>query len=268
MSGFSADWLALREPFDLAARSDAVEQTFIAALPSPDKATLLDLASGAGSTVAALSGKLPSRQTWILTDNDPGLLGHARARFGQPGSGIARLECVETDLSRELEQLDFDGVDGVTTSAFLDLVTEDFIEGLVKKLVASGKPFLASLSYDGRAVCDPMDRLDDTIRQAMNRHQQTDKGFGAALGPFAWSRAAELLKQAGYRVTVAASDWVAGPDSNSFQKELLAGWLEAAAEMGIDQLELERWRERRLAEIEGNALKLEVGHQDLCAIPA
>jgi hypothetical protein len=55
VSGFSATWLALREPLDLAARNKEVEAAFFEALPAEDP-KILDLASGAGSTVAALAG--------------------------------------------------------------------------------------------------------------------------------------------------------------------------------------------------------------------
>ncbi|MEP4805975.1 MAG: glycosyl transferase family 1, partial [Hyphomicrobiales bacterium] len=161
-----------------------------------------------------------------------------------------------------------DTVDAITTSAFLDLVTEEFLLKLVKMVTEANKPFLASLSYDGRASCEPVDPLDDAIRQAMNTHQRTDKGFGAALGPFAWNAAANLFRQAGYEVVTGASDWVAGHNSAAFQKALLAGWIEAASEMGLDPEQLARWQTRRFGEIEVGHLSVTVGHQDLVAFPA
>ena len=62
MSGFSAAWLSLREPYDRRARSttvlDALAQTF-ADHPSVN---IADLACGTGSTFRAVSPRLPSGQ--------------------------------------------------------------------------------------------------------------------------------------------------------------------------------------------------------------
>ncbi|MBD8878430.1 class I SAM-dependent methyltransferase [Roseibium polysiphoniae] len=265
MSGFSPDWLALREPFDLKARNQKIEDAFCAALPTDRTVHILDLGSGAGSTVAAMSEKLSGSQNWTLVDNDPRLLDVAAERLSEtPGVNI---QVEIADLSRDLDDLPWGTVDAVTTSAFLDLVTEEFLGTLVETVTASSKPFLASLSYDGRASCDPVDPLDDAIRQAMNTHQRTDKGFGAALGPFAWNAAANLFRQAGYKVTTGASDWIADRDSAAFQMALLAGWIEAASEVGMDPEQLARWQTRRLGEIEDGHLSVIVGHQDLVALP-
>ncbi|MEJ8476531.1 class I SAM-dependent methyltransferase [Roseibium algae] len=265
MTGFSAEWLDLREPVDLAARNDQVEHTFFSALPQTGPVRILDLASGAGSTVAALSHKLNRNQTWLLTDNDHKLLDVANSRFGSFQGLQVQSEIL--DLSREMKTLSFDSFDAITTSAFLDLVTEEFLANLVEQVVASQKPFLASLSYDGRAICAPADPLDDTVRQAMNMHQQTDKGFGAALGPRAWSVAASLFRLAGYDVMTGASDWTPTADSQPFLKLLLEGWGQAASEVGVNAAELDRWRSRRLSEISDQSLSVCVGHQDLVALP-
>ena len=89
----------------------------------------MDLASGAGSTVAALSGRLGSSQDWLLTDYDPALLEVSRQRFSGFGQGAVAYR--QVDLSGNLASLPFESVDGVTTSAFLDLVTRPFLEKLV-----------------------------------------------------------------------------------------------------------------------------------------
>ena len=84
MSGFSAEWLALREPYDLRARNPAVLDAVAAALKSHSSVRIVDLACGTGSTLRALGPHLPARQNWKLVDNDLGLLaradGHAAGR--------------------------------------------------------------------------------------------------------------------------------------------------------------------------------------------
>ena len=265
MSGFPSEWLALREPVDLAARNGNVETAFFAALPDK-KVKLLDLASGKGSTVAALSGKLGRAQEWILTDNDPVLLNAARARYADFGEG--NVTCRQFDLSAELQALPFDQVDAVTTSAFLDLVTRPFLEDLVSLIVEARVPFLASLTYDGRAVCVPADPLDEEIRLAMNTHQKTDKGFGPALGPEAADIAISLFQSKGYRVVSGPSDWHSGPGTAAFQTELVTGWISAAREMGVDREQLARWSGIRADQIAQGILSLTVGHLDFAALPA
>jgi len=265
MSGFSADWLRLREPVDLAARNGQVEDVFLAALPG-GAVRLMDLASGAGSTVAALSGRLAVSQDWLLTDNDPALLAVSRQRFSQFGKGA--VECRQVDLSAALASLPFAGVDGVTTSAFLDLVTRPFLEQLVALVTEARLPFLASLTYDGRASCRPADPFDEDIRLAMNAHQKTDKGFGAALGPDAADAARALFEAAGYKVVSGRSDWHAGSGAEAFQRELVSGWVSAGSEMGLDPERLTLWLDRRMEQISEGELMIEVGHLDIAAIPA
>ena len=80
MSGFSAEWLALRESYDLRARNPIVLDAVAAAFKSLDAVSVVDLACGAGSTVRALSPHLPARQRWDLVDNDPRLLALALQR--------------------------------------------------------------------------------------------------------------------------------------------------------------------------------------------
>jgi len=59
MSGFSADWLSLREPYDLRARSTKVLDAVAAALAPLPTLTIVDLACGTGSTLRALAPHLP-----------------------------------------------------------------------------------------------------------------------------------------------------------------------------------------------------------------
>lgn len=265
MSGFSSEWLSLREPIDIAARNGDVEAAFISVLPDK-KIRLLDLASGAGSTVSALSGKLGREQDWILTDNDPALLNVARSRYA--GLAAGSVTCRQLDLSANLRDLPFAEVDAVTTSAFLDLVTRSFLEDLVNRIVEARLPFLASLTYDGRASCSPVDPLDQEIQMAVNAHQKTDKGFGAALGPDAADVAISLFEASGYRVISGSSDWQSGPGTAAFQTELIMGWISAAREMGLDPDHLGRWSGVRADQIAQGILSLMVGHLDFAAIPA
>jgi len=74
VSGFSAEWLKLREPYDLRARNAAVLDAVFNLLAGQPSVTLVDLACGTGSTFRALSPRIGARQTWRLVDNDLSLL--------------------------------------------------------------------------------------------------------------------------------------------------------------------------------------------------
>lgn len=263
MSGFSKEWLSLREPLDLAARNHDVEAAFCAELPR-DGCRILDLGSGAGSTVAALSPVLPGPVEWILADHDPGLLRVAENRLYEPQPITISLQ--EIDLAKDLEQLPFAEVDAVTTSAFLDLVSADFLTRLVACVVTSKKPFLASLSYDGRMSLAESNELDDDVRLAVNHHQTTDKGFGPALGPQAAGRATELFRSSGYRVVEGWSNWDAGSLDGGFLTELLSGCVRVAGESGLEAHRLDQWWDMRQGQIADGSLSVSVGHVDFVAM--
>src|SRR4051794_41502555 len=81
MSGFSAGWLALREPADPHARSPALVAELRSVFAGRDAAAVIDLGCGTGSNLRALAASLPRRQSWRLVDRDPALLGAARERL-------------------------------------------------------------------------------------------------------------------------------------------------------------------------------------------
>ena len=264
MSGFSSHWLALREPLDLAARNRRVEAAFFERLPS-GPVHLMDLASGAGSTVAALGRQFPANTKWLLTDFDPVLLKVATERWQMKTA--MNLSTRRVDLATDLEQLPFDDVDAVTTSAFLDLVSETFLERLVDRIVQAGKPFLASLTYDGRARFMPGSAPDEDLRSALNAHQQTDKGFGTSLGPDAAARAIELFEARGYKVVQGTSDWNIDPSAKAFLSEFLSGWVRVGREVDLPSDTLDPWWQRRQEQIESGQLSMVVGHVDFAAYP-
>ena len=74
MSGFSAAWLALREPADHAARDAGLAQAAAALLIGKTPTRILDLGCGTGSNFRAFSPLVAAPQAWTLVDFDPRLL--------------------------------------------------------------------------------------------------------------------------------------------------------------------------------------------------
>ena len=266
MSGFSADWLTLREPYDLRARNPTVLDSVAAALEPLSAVRIVDLASGTGSTLRALSPLLPARQNWKLIDNDLSLL--ARAQTMPLAGGIA-VTAIPLDLNHDLEAALDGPVDLVTTSALLDLVSEPWLDRLAVEIAARGIPLYAALSYDGRIQLAPTDPLDLEIAAAVNAHQRTDKGFGPALGPAAANFAIARFEALGYSVLHGSSDWEIGPDDFDMQAELLTGWARAARDIGaLSPADTTAWLTRRRDALAEGRSSLRVGHVDFFATPS
>ncbi len=265
MSGFSPDWLTLREPYDLRARNPTILAAVAASLQPLSPVRVVDLASGTGSTLRALGPRLPARQNWTLIDNDLGLLARATA---MPLAKDATVTAIPLDLNRDLEAALDGAVDLVATSALLDLVSETWLDRLAIETAARSIPLYAALSYDGRIGITPADPLDAAIAAAVNAHQCTDKGFGPALGPAAAAFAIARFEALGYSVVHGASDWVMGPDDRDIQTEILAGWASAAREVGTLSLaETAAWLTRRRDAVAAGCSSLQVGHVDFFATP-
>jgi hypothetical protein len=263
VSGFSAEWLALRDPYDARARSATVRDAVAGAWRDHTSIAVVDLACGAGASLRALSPYLPARQSWRLVDNDLGLLARTPALAEPPRLTV---QARPVDLARDLE-LALDGpLDLITCSALLDLVSAAWVERLAVEAAARALPVYAALSYDGRAVLDPAHAFDAEMVAAVNRHQRRDKGFGPALGPQAAAFAVAQFEEVGYTVMHDRSDWMLGPQDGVIQDAILTGWAGAARELGDVPLEqIAAWfthrREQRAQ------ARLQIGHIDFFAAP-
>ena len=261
---FSAAWLELREPYDRRARNLQTIDALMAEFYDKPSITIVDLACGTGSTFRALSPYIKSRQNWRLVDNDLSLL----ARTPQSSPPSINVATMPVDLNFDLEAALDGPADVVTTSALLDLVSEEWLERLAVECATRRLPIYAALSYDGRIAMTPTDAADESIIAAVNAHQRTDKGFGPALGPAAANAAFERFERVGYVVVQGKSDWVLEPADRDIQIETLAGWASAAREIGDVLLpNVIAWLTRRRDLVAAGRSSIRVGHTDLFARP-
>jgi len=251
---FSAQWLALREPYDQAARNRSVLDAVRKAFAGASAVRVADLGSGTGSTMRAVAPLLPARQYWRLLDHDA-------------APAMCEVTTAHVELAADLGQVLAGDTDLVTMSALLDLVSVQWLERLVAMLAISGRPLYAALSYDGRVDLTPASRLDRTVIAAVNRHQLTDKGFGPALGPDAAATAPDRLRAQGFAIHEGRSDWTFGPADRAIQLEMLAGWAGAAAETGVASDLLDDWLAERRDHVEAARSQMRVGHIDFFAAP-
>ncbi|HEX6995971.1 MAG TPA: class I SAM-dependent methyltransferase [Gammaproteobacteria bacterium] len=281
MSGFSPAWLALREPADAAARAGAMCNMI--ARPDDRPLDVVDLGAGTGANLRWLAPRLGGRQRWRLVDDDPTVLAAAadalRAwadRNGLASAETARgldvggdaftceIELCEADIAPKLDRC-MPGAGGlVTASALLDLVSADWLRRLAACCADSEASVLFALTYDGRIRFEPPEPGDEHVRALVNRHQHGDKGFGPALGPDAATKVVEAFAAHGYALRIESTDWRLGPDTLEMQRELLAGWHAAAAEIAPDERPtLDAWLARRLEHVEHGRSRLVVGHIDV-----
>jgi SAM-dependent methyltransferase len=270
MTGFSAEWLALREPIDAAARNSSITNRLAALLRTRSAANrCFDLGCGTGANARYLAPQIAGPQEWTLLDADEQHLQSARdlaATLGRAGVTVATRRL---DLARNLDELKFEQGAVVSASALLDLVSADWLARLLQRCCASNAIVLFALSYDGRIDFEPRDPDDDMIRALVNRHQTTDKGFGPALGPAAATFACARLEALQYQVLCSSSDWVLDRSHARVQEALLRGWVQAAHEIApVERDRCERWLDTRLGYLDRGQSAVRVGHRDVIGWPS
>ncbi len=278
MTGFSAQWLALREPADHRARDASLRDQVVHDLahlarvrPGPIK--FVDLGCGSGSNLRALAPHMPATQHWTLVDYDPALLSAAKAALVQWADQMVSdqdmlvllkndkhisVKFLCEDLSSHLEDVLALPTDLLTAAAFFDLVAEDWLErfcGLLRS------PLYTVLTYNGQEIWHPPEPMDAAMLKAFHAHQQTDKGFGAAAGPNAVNVMETLLKARGFAVSKAQSPWkLAAADCNLIE-QLAIGSAGAVLETKqVSAEEVSAWKKSRSV-----AQTCEIGHTDLYA---
>ena len=249
MTGFSAQWLALREPADHRARDRTLqnkvcEQLANVARTEQRAVRLIDLGCGSGSNLRALATSLPEQQHWTLVDYDPLLLAAARAAL------IAWADEVINDSTsltlrknNKILEIEFAQVDLARQALRATLYTV--------------------LTYDGSEQWLPPHSADSAMLKAFHAHQKTDKGFGVAAGPDATSVMQRELTARGFQVTLASSPWKIDQTEAAFIHALATGSAAAVRETGLlNELEVNQWLTARMS-----AQRCMVGHWDILATP-
>jgi hypothetical protein len=265
---FDADWLALREPYDHAARSEALGDRFAAALPAKTL-DIVDLGCGLGSNLRWLAPRIDRPQRWILVDHDPALLDRvpealipwAAARgipVGLRGATLVLGARIEVDrVALDLRKARWPDADAIVTQALLDLCDDTWLATLVER--TGPRPLLAALTVDGRVRWDPADPDDDRVLGAFRAHQTAHR-----LGPWAAPWLAGRLAALGRTVALAEADWRIGADRAAMLTVMADGAREAAGEV-LGVAAVAGWHQRRKAQIAHKAASLVVGHLDLVA---
>ena len=261
----SREWLALREAADAAARANDLVQRLARQLPATGPRVIHDLGCGTGAMARWLAPRLPGPQHWILHDHDADLLDAAASKPPGPAADGAAvtLETRRSDISRLLPG-DLAGSTLITTSALLDMLTEEELSALITVSVAARCPVLLTLSVVGRVELTPAEPLDRRIAVAFDAHQRRVTERGRLLGPDAVAVAAEQAARLGAEVLVRPSPWRLGPLEAKLAAEWFTGWVGAACEQESELVpEVVRYNRRRLAQAAAGELRVTVDHADL-----
>ena len=269
MSGFSIEWLNLREASDHKARDRHLLKTaanWLNDLKSKDK-VIVDLGSGTGSTIRGLqryTTLAPSIQ-WRLVDNDPELLAEAVHRHSEEYS----IESFLVDLSAT-QKLPLESVSLITASALLDLVSSNFIRDLCQliKEKNEGRPlgFYSALNYDGCIKWTPFHPLDAAILMNFNTDQRRDKGFGPALGPDATDFLKTQFHSTKFQCLSAKSPWLLGSADYLLTESLINGISGVAIQTdGLKNSDIQDWKTFRIENVRTGTCYL--GHTDIVVLP-
>lgn len=279
MSGFSADWLDLREAADRRARNPDLARRLASCVADRDRVAVVDLGCGLGSNLRGLWRSLPARQDWTLVDHDPELLAGARTRLAawadaarEEGAALVlekegrvlRVAFREADLAGDLDAALGPAPDLVTAAAFFDLCGAEWIGRFARAVTTRGALFYTVLSYDGTEHWDPPHPADEAWRAAFVAHQGEDKGFGVAAGPAATRHLARAFAAEGYETHVADSPWrLVAPRDAALIRALADGQAQAVAETGrLAPDVVAAWRDARRS-----ASAATIGHKDLLCRP-
>jgi hypothetical protein len=275
---FSADWLALREPFDHVARSRRLARRLAEMLPQR-RPRIVDLGGGTGSMFRYLAPIIGRGQDWMLADADGVLLDEAFGRTaawarGQgfaataigdalhvsTPSGLWRLHVAQHDLRiRPLPGDDWETQhDAIVCSALLDLVSAAWLRGLCS---AVSVPVLACLTADGRDVWRPHHRYDALVRTGFRRDMRRDKGFGPALGT-------DAIHSVSRFAASAPSNWQIPSAALRMQRTLIDATADAARAAAPAQTRaITEWQEARLRQALLGRLAITIGHRDILLLP-
>jgi len=269
MSGFSIEWLNLREVSDHRSRDKELLRTavdWLNNLKAKDK-VIVDLGSGTGSTIRGLqryTTLAPSIQ-WRLVDNDPELLAEAVHRHSEEYS----IESFLVDLSAT-QKLPLESVSLITASALLDLVSSNFIRDLCQliKEKNEGRPlgFYSALNYDGCIKWTPFHPLDAAILMNFNTDQRRDKGFGPALGPDATDFLKTQFHSTKFQCLSAKSPWLLGSADYLLTESLINGISGVAIQTGgLTNSDIQDWKTFRIENVRTGTCYL--GHTDIVVLP-
>jgi hypothetical protein len=187
MSGFSAQWLDLREPVDHRSRNVELGRRLARHFEGWRPITVVDLGCGTGSNLRATAPLLGPDQSWTLVDYDQALLDAAAERLAAWADGSDKQEGRlilfkgAKRVSVEVRRADIAGDSRPRSPTPTSSPHRRCSTGVGIIATSHGAPvsaFYTVLTYDGDQRWTPSTK--PTRRQeAFHAHQRRDKGWPA-----------------------------------------------------------------------------------------
>ncbi len=284
---FTADWLALREPFDARARSRPLARRFAGMLPAEPK--VMDLGAGRGSLFRWLAPIIGRTQHWLWLDDDPDhledglLLTAAWAR--RQGYTVHRREDNGTDLTLETRQgtwrinarsfdlrnpdtlfFPLEESDAVVCSALLDLFSQQWLSQVLR--LTGRVPVYAVMNvlpapWRSRRRHDDAPVLDGYLSA-----QVGEGGPNDPMGPHVPLLAKGLAAVNGRHYQSERSDWTIRPRDRAMLRQVL-GFFAKGARTARPQhrRHIDAWQRTREADVAAGRLALRIAHRDILISP-
>ena len=284
MNEFSADWLALREPADRAARSLRLSRLVAERLAGHEPVRVLDLGTGTGANLRFLAEQFPAPQQWTLVDRDAALLRQVAQRVSSWGTSqrlCGQRQRRRIRAPRRHVRLPDRDAGGGPLEVCRPVALRRTIAG---HGVGPARPRLGPLARDaddamprgrGRgAVCADL-RRPHRLRARPNRRtawsatSSTDisarrRDSAARSDPTRQTRPTRAFQSAGYEVDHDISDWQLTPARPSCSASCSrAGPRPPPQSIPRSSATIDDWKARRLSHIAAGVSLLTVGHTDL-----
>ena len=303
MTGFSTQWLSLRESADHRARHAGLchelHQYFETTQPALGKSeqfplSVTDLGCGSGSNLRALAENFPAYQHWTLVDYDQALLDAARETLLKWADQV-----IPHDADKDIDK-DIDKDTSLDTHAAIRFlktgkqITVQFMqidlakniehvlanptnlitaaaffdlvspEWITRFCQSLNAPLFTVLTYDGTEKWTPAHFADQSVLNAFHAHQATDKGFGLSAGPGAVEMIQTQLCKRHFNIRLEKSPWLLNArEDQALMQALASGSAAAVAE--TNQVSTVDLNAWLNARLQ--AQTCEIGHWDLFATP-
>ncbi len=274
----------MRIPYDHIARSFILID-FLKKHNKENKFNLIDMCSGSGSFLiwSILNGLFFKEN--ILIDNDINLLKSVKSNLRQHLKNISSIKSNNNNMNLiithknntesfvNIKKYDCDNYTTtdsqpyvISYSAAIDLMSRPSIDNSFK-LIKENNVLFFSLCFDGKVKWTPSHPYDKYILSFFNDHQQSDKGFGMALGYKSINYIEKKANKLGLKIQIRNSPWIVRnklKDDILFMKRYILDIKKSLFHMdGIDRTMLRQWHSDKCKSIEQKKIKLLVGHKDI-----